>query len=47
MIELFITYLVGALVGGTILVLWITRSIWPKHGVERSDRAAAVHRGRS
>jgi hypothetical protein len=39
MIELFITYLVGALVGGTILAFWIRRSIWP-HGARaaRSER---------
>jgi len=29
MFELFITWTLGALVGGTILAVWITRGLWP------------------
>jgi hypothetical protein len=49
-IELFITYLVGALVGGTILALWIRRSIWPSPSAQQRSaarfeaRRAFVHR---
>ena len=28
MFELFFTWTVGALVGGTILAVWITRRLW-------------------
>jgi hypothetical protein len=48
--ELFITYVVGALVGGTILALWIRRSIWPYHSAQQraaerfEARRAFVHR---
>jgi hypothetical protein len=31
MFELFITYALGALVGGTILGIWIARGLWPQH----------------
>lgn len=49
MFELFLTYVLGALVGGTLLALWVRRSIWPHHGVqhlaERSEvRGAPVRR---
>ena len=30
MFELFITYAVGTVVGGTILGLWIARGLWPQ-----------------
>ena len=43
MIELFITYLVGALVGGTILVLWVARSIWPHQVAVRGQGAPLNH----
>ena len=33
MFELFITWAVGSLVGGTILAIWISRGLWshPTH----------------
>jgi len=41
--ELFVTYVVGALVGGTILALWIRRSIWPSPSAQQraADRFEA------
>ena len=35
MFELSITYVVGTFVGGTILALWIGRSIWPSPSAQR------------
>ena len=50
MFELFFTYVVGGLVGGTILALWIKRSIWPYRSAQQRTaerfevRSAFVHR---
>jgi hypothetical protein len=35
--ELFLTYTLGALVGGTILSIWIIRGVWP-HAPQRGAR---------
>ena len=37
MFELFITYVVGALAGGAVLVVWVGRGFW-SHPVRRAAR---------